>query len=130
VDGPSAADEARPVGLELDARDTIAGDDVRRMQSVAARGRRAKTSPATCGTNSLRMKRFENAGCAASAAGSTSVISAYYYLRIVKVMYFDEPAPAFDRDIGWATATVAAVGTLFSVFFVINAGSLIAAARP
>ena len=26
----------------------------------------------------------------------TSVVGAYYYLRIVKVMYFDEPAPAFD----------------------------------
>ena len=29
-----------------------------------------------------------------------SVIGAYYYLRIVKIMYFDEPAPAFDRDMG------------------------------
>jgi NADH-quinone oxidoreductase subunit N len=27
-----------------------------------------------------------------------SVIGAYYYLRIVKVMYFDDPAPAFARD--------------------------------
>lgn len=27
-----------------------------------------------------------------------SVIGAYYYLRIVKVMYFDEPAPAFDSE--------------------------------
>jgi NADH-quinone oxidoreductase subunit N len=58
----------------------------------------------------------------------TSVIAAYYYLRIVKVMYFDEPAPAFDRDIGWATTLVATVGTAFSVLFVINAGTLIAAA--
>jgi NADH-quinone oxidoreductase subunit N len=32
---------------------------------------------------------------------ATSVISAYYYLRIVKTMYFDEPAPAFGetRDV-------------------------------
>jgi NADH-quinone oxidoreductase subunit N len=29
----------------------------------------------------------------------TSVVGAYYYLRIVKTMYFDEPAPAFDRPI-------------------------------
>ncbi len=27
----------------------------------------------------------------------TSAVAAFYYLRIVKVMYFDEPAPAFDR---------------------------------
>ena len=26
---------------------------------------------------------------------ATSVIAAFYYLRIVKVMYFDDPAPAF-----------------------------------
>ncbi|WP_443147506.1 NADH-quinone oxidoreductase subunit NuoN [Prosthecomicrobium sp. N25] len=26
----------------------------------------------------------------------TSVVGAYYYLRIVKIMYFDEPAPAFE----------------------------------
>ena len=26
-----------------------------------------------------------------------SAVAAYYYLRVVKVMYFDEPAPAFDR---------------------------------
>lgn len=26
-----------------------------------------------------------------------SVIGAYYYLRVVKVMYFDEPAPEFER---------------------------------
>jgi NADH-quinone oxidoreductase subunit N len=58
----------------------------------------------------------------------TSVIGAYYYLRIVKVMYFDEPAPAFDRDVGWAVRVIAVAGTAFSVFFVINAGTLIAAA--
>ena len=27
----------------------------------------------------------------------TSVVGAFYYLRIVKIMYFDEPADAFDR---------------------------------
>jgi NADH-quinone oxidoreductase subunit N len=31
----------------------------------------------------------------------TSVIGAYYYLRLVKVIYFDEPRPAFEKgDIG------------------------------
>src|SRR3546814_456351 len=29
----------------------------------------------------------------------TSVVAAYYYLRIVKVMYFDEAAESFDRPI-------------------------------
>ena len=58
----------------------------------------------------------------------TSVIGAYYYLRIVKVMYFDEPAAPFDRDAGWAVGIIATVGTVFSIFFVVNAGTLIAAA--
>ncbi|MFN3945576.1 MAG: NADH-quinone oxidoreductase subunit NuoN [Allosphingosinicella sp.] len=29
---------------------------------------------------------------------ATSVIGAYYYIKIVKIMYFDEPAPAFGPD--------------------------------
>ncbi len=29
---------------------------------------------------------------------AASVIGAYYYLRVVKTMYFDEPAPAFSRE--------------------------------
>jgi NADH-quinone oxidoreductase subunit N len=28
---------------------------------------------------------------------ATSVIGAFYYLKIIKTMYFDEPAPAFAR---------------------------------
>lgn len=28
---------------------------------------------------------------------ATSVIGAYYYLKIVKIMYFDDPAPAYER---------------------------------
>ncbi len=27
----------------------------------------------------------------------SSAVAAFYYLRIVKIMYFDEPAPAFDQ---------------------------------
>ncbi len=55
----------------------------------------------------------------------TSVVGAYYYLRIVKVMYFDEPAPAFDRDMGWSVGTIATVATLFSLLFVVNTGRLL-----
>ena len=58
----------------------------------------------------------------------TSVVAGYYYLRVVKVIYFDDPAPALDQNMGWRVGTVATVGTAFSLFFVINAGSLIAAA--
>jgi NADH-quinone oxidoreductase subunit N len=41
----------------------------------------------------------------------TSAVSAFYYLRIVKIMYFDDSAPAFDRP----TFTLRAVLTLASL---------------
>ena len=59
----------------------------------------------------------------------TSVVGAYYYLRIVKTMYFDEPAPAFDTDMGWGLTAIATIGTAFSILFVINAGGLLEAAN-
>ena len=39
-----------------------------------------------------------------------SVVSAYYYLRIVKLMYFDEPLDAFDQPVGREISTIV-VGT-------------------
>jgi NADH-quinone oxidoreductase subunit N len=41
-----------------------------------------------------------------------SVVGCYYYLMIVKVMYFDDPAPAFD-PMGRALRTVLGVSGLF-----------------
>jgi NADH-quinone oxidoreductase subunit N len=46
-----------------------------------------------------------------------SAVAAYYYLRIVKIMYFDEPAPAFDEP-GFALRAVLAVtGVLVLTLF-------------
>jgi NADH-quinone oxidoreductase subunit N len=45
----------------------------------------------------------------------TSVVAAYYYLRIVKVIYFDEPAAAFDKAPTVLRAVLATAG-LFVVF--------------
>jgi len=62
----------------------------------------------------------------------TSVIGAFYYIRIVKVMYFDAPAGAFDRRAQSLSVVVAATG-LFTVFFflypapIVNAAQLAAA---
>ena len=55
-------------------------------------------------------------------------MGAYYYLRIVKLMYFDEPAKPFDRDMGRGMGTILAVATMFSVLFVFVPGPLVAAA--
>jgi NADH-quinone oxidoreductase subunit N len=50
----------------------------------------------------------------------TSVVGAYYYLRIVKVMYFDEPAKPLDRDMGWSVGAIATIATAFTILFVIR----------
>jgi NADH-quinone oxidoreductase subunit N len=45
----------------------------------------------------------------------SSAVAAFYYLRIVKIMYFDEPAPAFDRPAP-ALRIVLAVSGILVVF--------------
>ncbi len=51
-----------------------------------------------------------------------SVVGAFYYLRIVKIMYFDEPAKAFDRQ-GAATRIVLALSTAVVIFLRARAGA-------
>jgi NADH-quinone oxidoreductase subunit N len=58
----------------------------------------------------------------------TSVVGAYYYIRVVKVMYFDPAEPAFDpvpRSVG----AVAWGAGAFSVLFVLFAPPIFAAAQ-
>jgi len=57
----------------------------------------------------------------------TSVVGSYYYLRIVKVMYFDAPVAAMDRRASMI-GFVAAVTGLFTLFFFLFAGPFVAAA--
>jgi NADH-quinone oxidoreductase subunit N len=45
-----------------------------------------------------------------------SAVAAFYYLRIVKVMYFDEPAPAFDHT-PLSMRAVLAVSSIFLLCF-------------
>ena len=62
----------------------------------------------------------------------TSVVGAYYYLRIVKVMYFDAAEPAFDArptSISFVAGVGALVTTLFFVFPAPVVGAAQAAAR-
>ncbi len=58
-----------------------------------------------------------------------SVVGAYYYLRIVKIIYFDEPAPAFDRSaIGPSLGTVLTLASVFTLLFVVGAAPMVNAA--
>lgn len=56
-----------------------------------------------------------------------SVVGAYYYLRVVKIMYFDEPADAFDPMPGELKAVLSVSG-LFTVFYFLWPAPLIDAA--
>jgi NADH-quinone oxidoreductase subunit N len=56
-----------------------------------------------------------------------SVVGAFYYLRIVKVMYFDDPAPAFDRAGFWVRLVLAG-STALVIFYSIVPGPLTSAA--
>jgi NADH-quinone oxidoreductase subunit N len=58
----------------------------------------------------------------------TSVVGAYYYIRIVKVMYFDAPAAAFDPRPASLSFVVAVTG-LFTVFFFLFPAPFVAAAQ-
>jgi NADH-quinone oxidoreductase subunit N len=56
-----------------------------------------------------------------------SVVGAYYYLLIVKVMYFDEPAPNFVGTPHELKAVMAVCG-LFNLLFFVYPGPLVGAA--
>ncbi len=58
----------------------------------------------------------------------SSVIGAFYYIRIIKVMYFDEPAPAFDPRPASLSFVVGASG-LFTTFFFLFPAPVVAAAE-
>jgi NADH-quinone oxidoreductase subunit N len=57
----------------------------------------------------------------------TSVVGAYYYLAIVKVMYFDEPQKSFDPMPSEQIAVLAVAGLFNLLFFVYPAPLLDAA---
>jgi NADH-quinone oxidoreductase subunit N len=59
----------------------------------------------------------------------SSVVGAYYYWRIVKVMYFDDPVPGFDRDMGVSNGAILIGAGLFTLFFIVGGAPLIGAAH-
>lgn len=59
----------------------------------------------------------------------SSVVACYYYLRVVKVMFFDEPADAFDGDIPFARRVVLCLSILFVLGFILKPGVIIDSAQ-
>jgi NADH-quinone oxidoreductase subunit N len=58
----------------------------------------------------------------------TSVVSAYYYLRVVKVMYFDAAVGSLDRAPASLTVVMAGTG-LFTALFALFPAPILAAAQ-
>lgn len=58
----------------------------------------------------------------------TSVVAAYYYLRIIKIMYFDEPLHELDRATG-DLKVIGGIATVFIVLFIFFPGSIVEPAQ-
>lgn len=58
-----------------------------------------------------------------------SVVGCYYYLRVVKVMYFDTPAAAFDSHHAWMLRAATLCGVAVTAFFFLLPTPLISTAR-
>ncbi len=59
----------------------------------------------------------------------TSVVGAFYYLRIVKLMYFDEPSESFDRPFGRSMTAVLTATGVFTLFFFLYPAPLLEGAQ-
>ena len=57
-----------------------------------------------------------------------SVFGAFYYLRIIKFMYFDEPEESFDKPIGRETGAILILTSLIIVGLWALPGTIIAGA--
>lgn len=58
-----------------------------------------------------------------------SVIGAFYYLRIIKIMYFDTPQGHFGHVPGWGVAGVLGLSALFVLAFILQPEAFIALTR-
>ncbi len=56
-------------------------------------------------------------------------MGAFYYLRIIKIMYFDEPSEAFDSAPGREISTIVTVTALVTVFFFIGLAPVLTGAE-
>ena len=54
-----------------------------------------------------------------------SVVGAYYYLRIVRVMYFDEPLEGLDRSIGREMLLILGGTAVVTLFFFAYPGPIL-----
>ena len=56
------------------------------------------------------------------------MVAAFYYIRIVRVAYFDEPAETLDRTLRPEVAWVAWTASALVIFFFLGPGPVLRAA--
>ncbi len=54
-----------------------------------------------------------------------SVVAAYYYIRIIKVMFFDEPVAMYDKGTPFARKMIVGLSVMFIMVFVFNPSPLV-----
>lgn len=59
----------------------------------------------------------------------TSVVGAFYYLRIVKLMYFDESSEPFDKNLGREITVLVTVTAVITAFFFVGLGPVLTGAE-
>ncbi len=55
----------------------------------------------------------------------TSVVAAFYYLRIIKVMFFDKPEMPYSQDVGGMRRIVMTVSVLFALCYILRPDTLL-----
>ena len=55
----------------------------------------------------------------------TTVISAFYYLRIIKIIYFDKPKKAFDENYDWGLKTSLILSSILILIYFIYPSILV-----
>lgn len=58
-----------------------------------------------------------------------SVVAAYYYLRVIKVIFFDDPLDALDGDLGFSLRAVVFLSIAFVLFFIFSPDTLVETSR-
>jgi NADH-quinone oxidoreductase subunit N len=55
----------------------------------------------------------------------TSVIAAYYYMRVIKVMFFDDVIDTFDKEMVFSKRAIILLSVLFILFFILSPATLL-----
>ena len=55
----------------------------------------------------------------------TTVVSAFYYLRIIKIIYFDKPKKPFEKNYDWGLKVSLILSTILILIYFIYPSTLV-----